>query len=50
MRWTKSLDPVAAEMQWALIPSEDFDAKGKYTVRVMHRAVNPIEVTRRKVP
>lgn len=42
--------PVAAQMHKALIPREDLYAKGKYTVRVINRALNQLEGTSRKVP
>ena len=41
--------PVSNEMHKALKPREDLFAKGKYTVRVINRALNQLEGTSRKV-
>ena len=41
--------PVLADMHKALVPREDLYAKGKYTVRVINRALNQLEGTSRKV-
>ena len=42
--------PVISEMHKALKPKENLYAKGKYTVRVINRALNQLEGTDRKVP
>ena len=42
--------PVIAEMHAQLKPREALYAKGKYTVRVLNRALNQLEGTNRKVP
>jgi arylsulfatase A-like enzyme len=42
--------PVVLEMHKALEPREELFAKGKYTVRVINRALNQLEGTERKVP
>lgn len=42
--------PVIGEMREALVPREELYAKGKYTVRVINRALNQLEGTNRKVP
>ncbi|MBT5815427.1 MAG: sulfatase [Opitutales bacterium] len=42
--------PVVVEMHAALKPREDLYAKGKYTVRVLNRALNQLEGTTRAVP
>ena len=42
--------PVIAEMHAQLKPREKLYAKGKYTVRVLNRALNQLEGTVRKVP
>ncbi len=41
--------PVSDEMHKALMPREDLFANGKYTVRVINRALNQLEGTDRKV-
>lgn len=42
--------PVIDAMHAALEPRQDFYAKGKYTVRVINRALNELEGTQRAVP
>lgn len=42
--------PVIGEMHAQLKPREKLYAKGKYTVRVLNRALNQLEGTSRKVP
>ena len=42
--------PVTAALHAALIPREDLEQKGKYTVRVINRALNQLEGTDRQVP
>ncbi len=42
--------PVIAEMHAQLKPREDLYANGKYTVRVLNRALNQLEGTSRAVP
>ena len=41
--------PVLDAMHAALIPREEFSQKGKYTVRVINRALNQLEGTTRQV-
>ncbi|MHC4400248.1 MAG: sulfatase-like hydrolase/transferase [Planctomycetota bacterium] len=42
--------PVIEAMRAALAPRKDLYAKGKYTVRVLNRALNQLEGTARQVP
>ncbi|MDP6445426.1 MAG: sulfatase, partial [Pirellulaceae bacterium] len=42
--------PVLAQMKAALKPRSELYAKGKYTVRVINRALNQLESTNRTAP